>query len=167
MCVGFLRGTVTSVQLLVTHSEPMLLTGPATPQVSLSKLLNSDRGSGTTRPFLGSKGKRGMRGLMSLGSREGLRYDRAYSKNLYDAARPCWICGARTFDKVRSPLPLHWAVRVFGLQLCRCGGCHRFRFVLRSRFRIRARKERKGYLEHVKKLVLPISVLRIFNKLRG
>jgi hypothetical protein len=30
-----------------------------------------------------------------------------------------------------------------------------------------ARFQKKGYLEHVKKLVLPISVLRIFNKLRG
>src|SRR5438094_5679883 len=46
--------------------------------------------------------------------------------------RPCWRCGSTKLDPVENPLLLYWLLRAFGLQLCHCGGCHRFRLSRRS-----------------------------------
>ena len=67
-----------------------------------------------------------------------LLYGRAYSKDLYDPARPCWKCGSRAFDKIRFPSLLYWTARILGLRLCECSGCHRFRLVRRRRYDNRA-----------------------------
>jgi hypothetical protein len=46
--------------------------------------------------------------------------------------RPCWGCGSTKLDPVEDPFLLYWLLRAFGVQLCHCGGCHRFRLSRRS-----------------------------------
>ena len=46
--------------------------------------------------------------------------------------RPCWKCGSVKLDPTEHPALLYWLARAFRLQLCVCGGCHRFRLTRKS-----------------------------------